>query len=859
MAKTIKNIKQKKSTKETFLSKFNLEEILPQKYHVLAVILVIFILSLAFFNPLYFGGKTFESGDIIASRSMVPYIENHTDGFTLWNPLIFCGMPAYALGTGYGWFNLIYVVFSAVKNLFGGFFSVEYARWGFYLIILAITSFLLMRHLVKNTLVSLFTSIATSFSTGLVVFLYIGHVTKLTSIAWYPLLFLLLLRMKEKFRLIDFFILIITLQLFIQGFHVQIIFYTFMAVALYFIFFFSSAIVKKKNDVRNQILKSAGAFVVAAVIALLIQSDNFSQVYQYTPFSTRGGKSIVEKSSSNVENPSSSAYYDYHTLWSFSPGEVLTFIVPSYYGFGNSTYDGPLTQNQPIVLNTYFGQMESVDVAMYMGVLIFFLGLFAIFTMWKEPYVRFLTILSAISLLISFGKNFPVLFDPLFFYLPYFNKFRVPIMILVLVQLSFPILAGFGLMKIISLRNSKELKAIKLIRNGSIVFTAIFILSLILKSSVSDWFTGRITEYVSGISQSRSQQAQELTALSPYMSDMFTGDLMIAFGVLGIAFWSAYFYISSKISKDAFIVVVILLTIFDLFRIDARGEKYVDNPDIKNMFNAPGYITAIKNQKDNEPFRMINIKQDGSLGTFNNNANYNAYFMVEDFYGYSGIKPRSYQDFIDVIGPVNPTLWRMANVKYIVADQQIPFPGFVPIYQNGKEIVYKNNDALPRIYFVNKVESKPDIDVLNEIKTNSFDPKNIAFVEEKVPQIDAPDSTASINISEYKDEMIKMNVKASGNNFLFFSDTYIPTGWKAYVDGNKTEIYKVNHGFMGIVVPNGKHIVEFQYAPTSFYITKYIDLSLSAIALLGLIITSIFEFKKKVKSKRSFQNVEMQS
>jgi hypothetical protein len=31
--------------------------------------------------------------------------------------------------------------------------------------------------------------------------------------------------------------------------------------------------------------------------------------------------------------------------WSFSPGEVLTWIVPSYYGFGKSTYNGPLSQN----------------------------------------------------------------------------------------------------------------------------------------------------------------------------------------------------------------------------------------------------------------------------------------------------------------------------------------------------------------------------------------------------------------------------------------------------------------------------------------------------------------------------------
>jgi uncharacterized membrane protein YfhO len=243
---------------------------------------------------------------------------------------------------------------------------------------------------------------------------------------------------------------------------------------------------------------------------------------------------------------------------------------------------------------------------------------------------------------------------------------------------------------------------------------------------------------------------------------------------------------------------------------------------------------------------MINIKQDGSRGTASqNNGNYNAYFMLEDFYGYSGIKPRSYEDLIETVGPVNQTLWRLLNVKYIVADQQIPWPGFELISQKGKEVVYKNTNALPRVYFVNKVGTKSDLSVLSDIKSNSFDPKNIAFVEVNAPKVDVPDSTATIEITKYKDETISVSANASGNNFLFLGNTYIPTGWKAYIDGNKTEIYKVDHGFMGIVVPKGKHNVEFRYAPSSFYLSKYVVLSLSALTLLGLLAGILLEIKRR--------------
>ncbi len=161
-------------------------------------------------------------------------------------------------------------------------------------------------------------------------------------------------------------------------------------------------------------------FTLAVIIGLLIQSDNLTQVYEYTSFSTRGTESILEKETGPTKQ-SESDFYQYATNWSFSPGEVLTFIIPSYYGFGKSTYQGPLSQNQPVEVNTYFGQMPFVDVAMYMGVIIFFLAVFSMIVNWKNPLVRFFTILSVIALLISFGRTFPPVYDLMFNYFPFFR------------------------------------------------------------------------------------------------------------------------------------------------------------------------------------------------------------------------------------------------------------------------------------------------------------------------------------------------------------------------------------------------------------------------------------------------------
>jgi len=845
MAKTKKTLGINNKKSNNFLANFDLEKYLPQKYHPLAVFLIIFILFLIFLNPIYFGNKTFQSGDITSSASFKTYLTQDREGFTLWNPLIFTGMPAYAIGTGAPWFNLINMGFSYLRNAYTAFFSVDYIKWTFYLLILGLTSFLLVQYLTKKSLVGLFAAISTVFSTGILVFLYIGHVTKLTSLCWFPLIFLILLRLNKKIKIIDFLILIITFQLSLQGFHVQIIFYTLLSVAIYYIYYFSYALLKKDSELKSNLVKSAGLFILAAGIAIAIQADNFTQIYEYTPYSTRGTESLSEKSAPKTAAKESD-YYAYHTDWSFSPGEVLTFIIPSYYGFGNSTYKGPLTQEQEIEVNTYFGQMRFVDVAMYMGVLVFFFGLFAMFTRRKEPFVQFLIILVVFSLLVSFGRNFPIIFDFLFNYFPYFNKFRVPSMILVITQLCFPILAGLGIAKIIEIRKENSPKFFSLIKNISLLFSSIFIISILFNYPIQQWFVGRVNDYAGTIQSSNPRLAQQYQALAEYTAGMFSGDLLIAFGFSAAAFWACFFYIKGKFSPSSLALILIAFTLIDLWRIDFRSQKFVDNPDPKNYFQTPDYVNTIRAQKDKEPFRILNLKQDGSYGSINNNSNFNAYFMLEDFYGYSGIKPRAYQDIIDIVGVANITLWRMLNVKYIITDQPIQFPGLQMIDSKKEGTVYENINSLARVYFVDSIAVKKDLDVLNLMKTSSFDPKHVAYISAGNLKIDQPDSSAYIKITNYQEAKVLLDVNSSGNNFIFFGNSYVP-GWKAYIDGKRTEIYQTNHGYMGIIVNQGKHNVEFVFAPTSFYISKYIALTLSALVLLTLFVILFYQYIKRNK------------
>jgi hypothetical protein len=387
-------------------------------------------------------------------------------------------------------------------------------------------------------------------------------------------------------------------------------------------------------------------------------------------------------------------------------------------------------------------------------------------------------------------------------------------MILVLVQLSYPVLAGLGIAKVISLKKENHKKTEALVRNTALVFGGLLLFVLISSAPIKEWFIGRVL--------ASGQRGEQLKPIHDYMANMFIADARLAF--------------FSRLSADVMIIGITVLVVFDLVRIDLRGETYVEYSRIEQIFNKPEYVQAIVSFNDKSTYRLLNLKQDNSYGTVSQNSNFNAYFLQQDLYGYSGIKPRGFQDYMDVLGsPANQTLWRMANVKYLVFDSQVNFPGLRLAYSGNKTFVYQNDNALPRAYFVNSVESLPSIEILNLVKNDGFDPQNIAYIQEKDLVVNMPDSTAYVNIEKYGDEKIILDVNASGNNFLFLGDTYIPPGWKAYIDGDETEIYRTNHNFRGIVIPDGKHKVEFIYLPESFVITSYVSLGLSSITIILLI------------------------
>ncbi len=77
---------------------------------------------------------------------------------------------------------------------------------------------------------------------------------------------------------------------------------------------------------------------------------------------------------------------------------------------------------------------------------------------------------------------------------------------------------------------------------------------------------------------------------------------------------------------------------------------------------------------------------------------------------------------------------------------------------------------------------------------------------------------ARITNVDYQAGNIKSKVSCDAEQcFVILSESYFP-GWKAYVDGKKQTLYKVNDLIMGVFVGQGEHIIRFYYFPNSVMI-----------------------------------------
>lgn len=305
--------------------------------------------------------------------------------------------------------------------------------------------------------------------------------------------------------------------------------------------------------------------------------------------------------------------------------------------------------------------------------------------------------------------------------------------------------------------------------------------------------------------------------------------------VIGI--FSLLFFIKGKKTISAILITfaaiaAILIDIFSFYGFPERRDIFSEKPYIKFLKSKQDYYRIMGYEGILMPnsagvFELYDIRYIDALSPIiyqnfvDKHLRKYQYYNDTDSLWFTGmtdlnkhIKRSVYEDLID-----NINYYSFLGVKYVLASSGTNLA--LPLIYNDEIRIYENPYCLPRVFIVHDVEYASSYQTAQKMMGDQkFDYKNKVILEEKISQEYnkfLPIDSSKADIKEYHFEKVLINAYLGRPGILVLTDIFYP-GWKAYVDGRETKIYRVNGLVRGILLGQGNHTVIFKYSPNSFKI-----------------------------------------
>ncbi len=832
----------------------SLKKILPQ----VIIILFFVVFSYAYFYPIL-EGKVLSQMDfdhaIGTAQEVIKYQENnHRD--VAWTNSLFGGMPTYHI-TGVLHSSIFSFFFRVITVLpYGTVSTLFLYLLGFYILLLTFK---------VDKWLSAVGAIAFALSSYNIIIIVAGHITKAYAIGFMPIVVAGFVLLYDKKYWLGTILSLLGLGMEIAMSHIQIVYYTAMAVGLFVLIRFIQTI---KEKTLPDFFKASG-FVLG--IVLLVGLTSISSLWrsqEMGKYSIRGKSELTQNKNGQSQSTQSGLDKDYALAWSYGIDESFTLLIPNVkggatgvLGYNEAALDKVNRQYQEYVAqqNHYWGDQPFTSGPVYLGAIIFFLFILGIFIV-KDKIKWWILAATVLALMLSWGKNFLLLTDPFFYYFPYYNKFRTVSMILVIVSLTVPLMSFLTLKEIMNDREKfgKNLKPVW-------ISLGITVLLLIIPSFFNFMSVQEVSSF-DNLLKSNPQQASQINSVFDELQiarkSIYKSDALRSFAYVAIGALLLLAFVKIKgFKKYMFIGALGLFILIDLGTVSRRYLPAKNDPKKgvvlwKNKSRAkdnflPKPVDQIIMKDTDKYYRVLNL----TTSTFNDA--YTSYFH-KSIGGYHGAKLRRYQDVIDnylgynmqlIINSLQDTtgdigtalkqssVLNMLNTKYIIYNpQQFPI-----VNQNA----YGNAWFVDNYKLVNTAQEELDMLATQNLKRTAIINKE-KFDVSKLPELSyANDTTKYIKLTKYEPDRLEFEVNASKESFVVFSDIFYPVGWNAYVGDQKTDIYQVNYLLRGIVVPAGKNKILFEFKPAAVYVSKKIAFGGGFLVVLTLLFSGFMLYKNK--------------
>jgi len=115
---------------------------------------------------------------------------------------------------------------------------------------------------------------------------------------------------------------------------------------------------------------------------------------------------------------------------------------------------------------------------------------------------------------------------------------------------------------------------------------------------------------------------------------------------------------------------------------------------------------------------------------------------------------------------------------------------------------------------------------LMALSSPQFDPRSSVFLrpEDRAQVSVTNQSTAQITSSNWTAHRVTLEVEASESALIVIGQTF-HHNWRAFVDGQSTQLWRANHAFQALEVPAGRHRVVLVYRDWLFYCGATVSLA----------------------------------
>ena len=816
----------------------SLKQWLPE---VLVVILFVGI-SFAYFFPADIEGRILYRHDSSAVRGVgqeAHEYEERTGKVTRWTNALFGGMPTYQTAPSYKSSTPLNTAITA------------YHLWlpenVWYVFVYLLGFYILLRAFDFRWYLATLGAIIWAFSSYFFIIIAAGHIWKVMALAYLPPMIAgIVLAYRGKY-LSGLVVTAVFAAFEINANHVQMTYYYLFVIAALVIAYMIEGI-RQKN--YRHLLKATAACVVAALIAVCLNISNLYHTWQYSKESMRSASELVKK---NADNQTSSGLdRDYITQWSYGIDETWTLLVPNTKG-GASV---PLSDSKIAMqhadnyylgiyqqLGQYWGNQPMTAGPVYVGafvLMLFVLGLFVV----KGPMKWALLVVTILSILLSWGRNFMPFTDFFLDYVPMYAKFRTVASILVIAEFTIPLLAMLALKKIVDepelLKEKAKWLYVSFVLTGGVAL----LFALMPKMFFPDFIS--VSELQAMAQIPADQAAPLIQNLTEMRVAVFTADCWRSFWIIVIGTACLLLYKYRKIRVEWMTAALVVLCLFDMWQVNKRylnDSMFVPATVREAPIAKTQAIDHILQDKSLD-FRVLNL----ATSTFNENE---TSFYLKSIGGYHAAKLRRYQELVDayiqkemsgVISAISKAGGDMTQVK---GDSVYPVLNmlntkyFILPLQGGQSVPLENPYTYGNAWFVNRVRyvanANEELDAIGSLDLRHEAVADQKFKEqlgESVPQDTV--SLSFVRIKTYEPNQLTYEVESAKGGVVVFSEIYYP-GWTATVDGVEQTLGRVNYVLRALQVKPGKHEVVLSFFPKSIDHTETIAY-ISYVVLLLLIL-----------------------